>query len=53
MRLPIQVLKEIGKKYDYSIVVVYAYDETRKIQHVASWGKQLLFAIRQHNGLIN
>ena len=42
MRLPIQVLKEIGKKYGYSVVVVYAYDDSKKIQHIASWGKSMI-----------
>jgi len=41
MRLPIKVLKEIGKKYGYSVVVIYAFDDTKAIQHIASWGKSI------------
>jgi hypothetical protein len=41
MRLPIQVLKDIGIKYDFSVVVVYAYSFEKNIHHVASWGKTI------------
>ena len=42
MRLPIQALKEIGNKYGYSVVVVYAFDDSKARQHIASWGKTII-----------
>ena len=41
MRLPVKVLREIANKYDYSVVVVYAYDDDGKISHIATWGRTI------------
>ena len=41
MRLPIKALKELANKYNYSVVVVYAYDVDGKISHVATWGRTI------------
>ena len=41
MRLPIKALKELANKYKYSVVVVYAYDSEKKMQHIATWGRTI------------
>ena len=41
MRLPIKALKELANKYKYSVVVVYAWDDQKKMQHIATWGRTL------------
>lgn len=41
MRLPIKALKELGKKYKYDVVVVYAYDSKNNMHHVATWGRSI------------
>lgn len=41
MKLPIKALKELANKYDYSVLVIYAYDAESKMQHVATWGRTL------------
>lgn len=41
MRLPISALKEIGIKYGFSNVIVFAHDDVNNIDHIASWGKTI------------
>ena len=39
MRLPIKSLKELANKYNYDVVVVYAWDD--EMQHIATWGRNI------------
>ncbi len=41
MRLPIKALKELANKFGYSVVVVYAWDAEKKMQHIATWGRTI------------
>jgi len=41
MRLPIKALQELANKFGYSVVVVYAWDAEKKMQHVATWGRTI------------
>jgi LmbE family N-acetylglucosaminyl deacetylase len=41
MRLPIKALRDLGNKYRYSVVVVYAWDAENEMQHIATWGRSI------------
>lgn len=41
MRLPIKALKELAQRYGYSHVIVYAYDSTNNMQHIATYGRTI------------
>lgn len=39
--MPIKSLKELANKYKYDVVVVYAWDDYNKMQHIATWGRSI------------
>jgi hypothetical protein len=41
MRLTIKALKELANKFGYSVVVVYAWDDENKMQHIGTWGRTI------------
>jgi formate dehydrogenase assembly factor FdhD len=40
-RLPIQILKDISKKYNLTHLVLYAFDKETNVDHVVTYGKDL------------